>query len=155
VSAALRNALARFASGAVVVSARAEGGVPRSVLASAFNSVSLAPAIVLWCVPAESADWITVDRAYGLSVLSGFQAPMLDGGLLCSKALAAWEYGEMLGAPILRDAAAWFEVVPARRIPHGDHALFLAEVAGFGYEPARSGLLRYSGEVARVAEAFA
>lgn len=142
----LRRALARFAAGVVVVSSRAEGGVPRSVLASAFNSVSLEPPLLLWCVPAGAGSWLGVDRAYGLSVLSARQASLADiEGL--ERELLAWEYGEMLGVPLLRDAAAWFEVVAARRIPHGDHDLYLGEVAALGYSTARTGLLRYSGAV--------
>lgn len=144
----LQRALARFACGVVVVASRADGGVPRSVLASAFNSVSLEPPILLWCLPASAASWLDVNRAYGLSVLSSQQASLaaLEG---LQKEPLAWEYGELLGAPLLRDAVAWFEVVAARRIPHGDHALYLGEVAGVGYSRSETGLLRYSGEVAR------
>ena len=145
--AAVHRALTRFASGVVVVASRAEGGVPRSVMASAFNSVSLEPPVLLWCVPA-AADWLDADRAYGLSVLSSRHAPVADPDRLCSEPLA-WEYGELLGAPLLRDAAAWFEVVAARRIPHGDHFLYLGQVAGLGYSTAQTGLLRYSGGLAR------
>jgi len=149
-SADLRRALARFASGVVVVASRADGGVPKSVVASAFNSVSLEPPLLLWCVPSAAGGWLGVDRAYGLSVLSSQHASLADLQSLQSEPLA-WEYGELLGAPLLRDAVAWFEVVAARRIPHGDHDLYLAQVAGVGYSAAQTGLLRYSGEVARAA----
>jgi flavin reductase (DIM6/NTAB) family NADH-FMN oxidoreductase RutF len=144
----LRQALARFAAGVVVVAARADGGVPRSVVASAFNSVSLEPPIVLWCVPSAHGGWLQADRAYGLSVLSSRQASLAQLEDLQREPLA-WEYGELLGAPLLRNAAAWFEVVAARRLPHGDHQLYLGEVAFAGYERSAAGLLRYSDRVCR------
>lgn len=144
----LQRALASLAAGVVVIASRADGGVPRSVVASAFNSVSLEPPILLWCVPEKAGGWLGVDRAYGLSVLSSHQASLGSLESLQSEPLA-WEYGELLGAPILADAVAWFEVVAARCIPHGDHRLYLAQVAGFGYSARHTGLLRYSGEVAR------
>lgn len=146
----LRRALASFASGVVVVASRADGGVPRSVVASAFNSVSLEPPILLWCVPQGAGDWLGVDRAYGLSVLASRHASLAALESLQSEPLA-WEYGELLGAPLLADAVASFEVVAARCIPHGDHRLYLGQVAGFGYSTRESGLLRYSGAVARAA----
>lgn len=90
-----------------------------------------------------------VDRAYGLSVLSAEQAALADLRCLEAEPLA-WEFGDLLGAPRLRDAAAWFEVVAARRIAHGDHDLYLAEVAGLGYVKDGMALLRYSGEVVQV-----
>jgi flavin reductase (DIM6/NTAB) family NADH-FMN oxidoreductase RutF len=141
---ALRSALGRFAAGVAVVSCRAEGGVPRCVLASAFNSVSLDPPILLWCVPAAEGAWLGVDRAYGLSVLSERQAAVATHEGL-RQGLLAWEYGEVLGAPLLRGAAAWFEVVAAKRIAHGDHDLYLGQVATLGYSASQAGLLRYSG----------
>lgn len=142
----LRRALERFATGVVVVATRGEAGAPRAAVASAFNSVSLEPPLLLWCVPAATAAWMPVDRAYGLSVLSAEQAALADLRCLEAEPLA-WEFGDLLGAPRLRDAAAWFEVVAARRIEHGDHNLYLAEVAGLGYVKDGIGLLRYSGEV--------
>lgn len=144
----LPRALARFATGVVVVADLGKLGTPRCVVASAFNSVSLDPALLLWCVPQEEGHWLGVDRAYGLSVLSEAQSSIVDTTTL-HREPQAWEYGDHLGAPILRDAAAWFEVVAARRIPHGDHDLYLAEVAGLGYAKELTGLLRYSGRVAR------
>ncbi|MGE0314262.1 MAG: flavin reductase family protein [Lautropia sp.] len=147
----LRRALARFAAGVVVVACRAEGGSPHCVIASAFNSVSLAPALLLWCVPSSSRRWLGIDRAYGLSVLSVAQASLLNLQDLQATPLA-WESGELLGAPLLRDAAAWFEVVAAHRIENGDHDLYLAQVAGLGYSTRQTGLLRYSGQVVRSGE---
>lgn len=148
---AVRRALARFACGVVVVASRSPRGAPHCVIASAFNSVSLDPPLLFWCVPAAAESRLDLDRAYGLSVLSERQAVLLEAGSLHGEPLA-WDCGDMLGAPVLRDAAASFEVVAVRRIPHGDHDLYLAQVAGVGYSSAQNGLLRYSGAVA-IAEA--
>lgn len=145
-AAGLRRALERFAAGVVVVATRGEAGAPRAALASAFNSVSLDPPLLLWCVPTATATWMPIDRAYGLSVLSAEQAALADLRCLEAEPLA-WEFSDLLGAPRLRDAAAWFEVVAVRRIAHGDHDLYLAQVAGLGYAKDGTGLLRYSGNV--------
>jgi len=142
----LRGAVDRFATGVVVVAAGR--GRPRWVTAAAFNSLSLDPPLLLWCVAQRTvADLaLEVDCACGLSVLASGQERLVH----CSNADAetAWEHGEILGAPLVAGAAAAFEVVVVRRVLHGDHELFVGEVAGFSYVAGRTGLARYSGAVA-------
>jgi flavin reductase (DIM6/NTAB) family NADH-FMN oxidoreductase RutF len=123
------------------------------VIAAAFNSLSLDPPLLLWCVARQSlADLgLEVDRACGLSVLASGQEGLVHRS--SADAETAWEHGEVLGAPLVAGAAAAFEVVVVRRVQHGDHVLFVGEVAGFSYVAGRTGLARYSGEVALPAPA--
>jgi flavin reductase (DIM6/NTAB) family NADH-FMN oxidoreductase RutF len=69
--AAFRDALARFASGVTVVTARSAAG-PVGFTASAFTSVSLAPPLVLVCVARRSSahDAVVAAPAFGVNVLS-------------------------------------------------------------------------------------
>ena len=47
-----RNALGRFATGVCVITFDADG-IPFGMTANSFASVSLDPALVLWCIPSR------------------------------------------------------------------------------------------------------
>jgi flavin reductase ActVB len=72
---AFREALAQFASGVTVVTARGAAG-PVGFTASAFTSVSLRPPLVLVCVAkgASAHDTVVKAELFGVSVLADRQA---------------------------------------------------------------------------------
>lgn len=141
----MRKSFGCLASGVAVVAARGPRGLPVSIVASSFNSVSLDPPILLWCV--EQGAWSALDlgihSACGVSILADTQ-PEFSGRD------AHWECGDSLGVPLLARAAASFEVVITRLLPQGENMLCFAEVARFGYQPGRSGALRYAGRAAEL-----
>jgi flavin reductase (DIM6/NTAB) family NADH-FMN oxidoreductase RutF len=140
----LRKAFACLAAGRVLVAVRGANGLPASVVASSFNSVSLEPPVLLWCAPAAQMEalGIGVNRACGLSILSDAQAHL--GEAACGPE-AHWECGDSLGVPLLARAAATFEVVVTRCLPQGAEVLCFAEVARFGYRPEQLGALWFAG----------
>ncbi len=147
-SASLQAALARFASGVVLVSVRAADGAPRSVAATAFNSVSLEPPVVLWCMPTGDLEVMGVreNAACGLSVLSAEQERYVQA-VHGPGALPMWDCGDVFGVPLLAGAIANFEVIVTRCTRHGENTLCFADVGRVNYSNRGTGLLRYAGEI--------
>lgn len=144
----MREAMDRFPSSVVLVAVRESNGLPHPVLASAFNSVSLEPPIILWSVQASLlADIrIDVDQACGVSVLTHAQAASIfSKGSQCTE--ICWENGCVFGAPQVMGAAACFEAVVFKRIVCSDHIVFFAQVGAFSHNPSVKGALKYMGKL--------
>jgi flavin reductase ActVB len=139
--AVFREALAHFASGVVVVTARAEGR-PAGFTASAFTSVSRAPPLVLVCVKkAGSAHDAVVGAAhFGVSILGDAQGWIADQ-------FARSAVDRFAGVP-LRDegqgrvpliAGALVHLECRRDATHtaGDHTILVGEVEHAAVESGR------------------
>jgi flavin reductase ActVB len=130
--AVFREALAHFASGVVVVTARAEGG-PAGFTASAFTSVSLAPPLVLVCVKkAGSAhDAVVGAELFGVSILG-------DGQGWIAEQFARSAIDRFSGVPLHEEgpervpliAGALVHLECRRHATHtaGDHTILVGEV---------------------------
>lgn len=140
-----RQALARFATGVTVVTTHAPDAVKGQmasrnfvgITASSFNSVSLAPPLVLWSLGlhAGSLPMFHAGTHYVINVLA---ADQLD---LCQQ----FAYGKgdrfagvnftlgQTGLPILQGALAWFECHNRSRYEEGDHVIFVGEVERCGF----------------------
>jgi flavin reductase ActVB len=139
-SVTFREALSRFASGVVVVTAHTPEG-PVGFTASAFSSVSLDPALVLVCVARKASAYAGIVSAhlFGVSILqegqewiaAQFARQNIDrfvGVSLCSSARV----------PLVEGAVAQLEC--ARHALHGagDHTVLFGEVLeahAFGGRP--------------------
>jgi len=127
-----RDALAQFATGVTVVAARTAGGRYVGFTANSFNSVSLAPPLVLWSLGRNASNLATFETAqrYAISVLAHDQvaiahrfsrphADRFDG--------VPFRLGAA-GAPLIEGCVAWFECVHHAQYPAGDHVVFIGEV---------------------------
>lgn len=137
---ALRDAFARFATGVTVITARSEAG-PVAITANSFTSVSLDPALVLWCLGAKSNRFDAFLQAehYAIHVLAADQRDWCD--LFARDGLAlAWLPHETnpQGVPVLDGCLARFDCVQRDVHVAGDHRLIVGEVlaAGFRTGPA-------------------
>lgn len=127
-----RDTLAQFATGITVICARAPDGRYVGFTANSFNSVSLAPPLVVWSLAGNSstlAAFATAER-YAISVLAHDQ---VDLALRFSQPHADRFDGVpyTLGwadAPLIAGAVAWFECRHFSRSTTGDHELFVGEV---------------------------
>ncbi|MCG1054045.1 flavin reductase family protein [Mycetohabitans sp. B5] len=135
-TAAFRLALGEFATGVTIITTRAESGQLIGITASSFNSVSLAPPLVLWSL-AKRASSMTVFEAnthYVVNVLAASQLALcrrfatLKGDRFAGVAHAAGD----TGMPILDGALAWFECHNRSRYDEGDHVIFVGEVERCG-----------------------
>jgi flavin reductase (DIM6/NTAB) family NADH-FMN oxidoreductase RutF len=144
-----------FPTGVTVVTARDADGRPLGLTVSSFNSVSLAPPLVVWslsdhlaCVPAfENA------AVYAINVLAEDQQDISQrfAGSADDR-FAGLDFDEGTdGVPILRGCCAWFECRPFARHPGGDHIVFIGEVTRFGRDAGLRPLLFQSGGYRRLA----
>jgi flavin reductase (DIM6/NTAB) family NADH-FMN oxidoreductase RutF len=134
-----RDALSQFATGVTVITTRLENGSFFGLTASSFNSVSLAPPLVLWSLAqgAGSMPLFTENSHYVINVLSADQASLAERfARRIDDRFAGVEFDlSHTGLPILKGGAAWFECHNRSRYPEGDHVIFVGEVERCGVTP--------------------
>ncbi|MFJ9891649.1 flavin reductase family protein [Streptomyces sp. NPDC091287] len=155
--ASLREAMARFATGVIVLSVG--GKSIHGMTANAFSSVSLDPPTVLCCVSHSAVmhQAITTERRFAVSVLGARQEGLARHFADKRRPLGAeqfsgldWERGPCTGAPLLRGALAWLECELTEIHVSGDHSVFLGRVTASSKGTGRSGLLFFDGQFQRV-----
>ena len=138
-----------FATGVTIVTARGTDGTPIGLTANSFNSVSLAPPLVLWSL-ARSAASMPAFRSgshYAINILASDQHPLAVR--FASKSVD--RFGGVAftdgggGAPILDGAAAVFECFNRSRYEEGDHVIFVGEVERCNARPGAQPLIFHGG----------
>ena len=131
----LKDAFGRFATGIAIAGCVGEDGGPVALTINSFTSVSLDPALVLWCIERRASTFSSFSSAdhYSLSILksdqrgdsqrfAGYKAPALT-----SEEFEVWE----TGAPILKNRLAAFDCEVVDRFKAGDHIILLGKVLKF------------------------
>ena len=127
-----RAALAMFATGVTIVTARSAGGAPIGLTANSFNSVSVDPPLVLWSLSRLAGSMPSFARGshYAINILAADQRALAER--FASKDLERFEgvafQPGTSGAPLLDGAAAVFECFNRSRYEEGDHVIFVGEV---------------------------
>jgi flavin reductase (DIM6/NTAB) family NADH-FMN oxidoreductase RutF len=131
-----RNALSHFATGVAIVTANSGGQLLGSTISS-FNSVSLAPPLVLFSIARSALGlelWRNVE-SYGITVLAEHQGELSNR--FAKSGADKWKDLRVdameNGAPLLPDWLAYFECRPYARHDGGDHEIFVGEVLKFRY----------------------
>jgi len=127
-----RSALAQFATGVTLVTARGLAGQPIGLTVSSFNSVSLDPPLILWSLSKTSSSLEALQRYpyFAVNVLSSSQHRLairfaskvedrFDG--------TAWHNGPH-DLPLIDQAAAHFVCRHYQQHEAGDHLIFIGEV---------------------------
>jgi flavin reductase (DIM6/NTAB) family NADH-FMN oxidoreductase RutF len=144
-----RNALGMFATGVTIVTARAPNGDLMGLTANSFNSVSLAPPLVLWSLANSASSMAAMSAAshYAINILGADQQDLAmrfaRKGLDRFADVAFME--GIAGAPLLKDAIATFECFNRSRYNEGDHVIFVGEVERCAYLAGASPLLYHGG----------
>ncbi|MDR2261650.1 MAG: flavin reductase family protein [Azoarcus sp.] len=132
-----RSALGRYATGIAVVTLRTPAGELLGLTVNSFNSVSLAPPLVVWSLSSASSSMAAFEASeyYAINVLAAGQQDLSQrfasrgeerfGGLALDEGLG--------GAPLLPGCCARFECRNATRHTGGDHVVFIGEVERFDY----------------------
>ncbi|HEV8256427.1 MAG TPA: flavin reductase family protein [Casimicrobiaceae bacterium] len=128
-----RDALAQFATGVTIITARAQHGFV-GFTANSFNSVSLEPPLIIWSLARRSRSLAILEGAaqYAVNVLAHdqielarrFSRPHTD-----RFAGVPFRLGQA-DAPLIEGCAAWLECRHHALHPAGDHMLFIGEVVG-------------------------
>jgi flavin reductase (DIM6/NTAB) family NADH-FMN oxidoreductase RutF len=140
-----RAALGMFATGVTIVSARAPNGHLVGLTASSFNSVSIAPPLVLWSLSqtASLMDAFSTGSHYAINILGAEQQALAQRFATRGVdrfADVVFEEGAC-GAPLLMGAVATFECFNRSRYEEGDHVIFVGEVERCSYRKGASPLL--------------
>ena len=144
-----RTALGMFATGVTVVTARGADGAPVGLTANSFNSVSLAPPLVLWSLARTAGSMPHFQRGshYAINILAADQRNLAER--FAGKAedrFTGLEFREGSGgAPLLDGAAAVFECFNRSRYEEGDHVIFVGEVERCTSRPAAQPLIFHGG----------
>lgn len=127
-----RAALGMFATGVTVVTARRSDGTRVGLTANSFNSVSLAPPLVLWSL-SRRAGTMPAFRAgshYAINILAADQREIAErfADRVADRFAGVAFHDGSAGAPVLEGAAAVFECFNRSRYDEGDHVIFVGEV---------------------------
>jgi flavin reductase (DIM6/NTAB) family NADH-FMN oxidoreductase RutF len=148
-----RRALGHFPTGVCIVTAQVDAA-PFGMTVSSFNSLSLSPPLVLFCIDDGAAslpDWRKAE-GYAINVLAENQKDFSDR--FARSRSNKWEgtaYAEgMFGAPLLPGAAVTLECSAWATHAGGDHILFIAEVRRFRMFGDRRPLVFHKGRYARL-----
>ena len=139
-----------FATRVTIVTARTATGDLVGLTASSFNSVSLAPPLVLWSLShgASSLPVFADGSHYAIHVLAADQKDLAER--FATRGIDRWaglaHRPGISGAPLLQGAAAPF--VGFNRSPYreGDHTLFVGEVERCEHRDGASPLLYHGGK---------
>jgi flavin reductase (DIM6/NTAB) family NADH-FMN oxidoreductase RutF len=144
-----RGAMGSFATGVTIVTACDAGGRPVGLTANSFNSVSLAPPLVLWSLALAARSMAVFRHAtyYAINVLAADQRELAER--FASKvedrfAMLAYRAGAG-GSPVLEGAAAVFECRSRSRHEEGDHVIFVGEVLRCAHRPGAQPLVYHQG----------
>jgi flavin-dependent trigonelline monooxygenase, reductase component len=131
---AFRYAMATFATGITIVTARDRAGRPRGLTANAIASISLKPPSLLVCV-SETSDTLPAicdGRAFAVNILAEDQIELAR--LFAGKGEDKFESmtklttSSKLGLPLVPGALSWMECVLIKVIPAWDHTICIGEV---------------------------
>lgn len=148
-TAEFRAALGMFATGVTIVTARAIDGTQVGLTANSFNSVSLAPPLVLWSLARSSGSMPALDAGshYAIHVLAADQMALAER--FATRGIDRFAGVDVVpgvaGAPLLAGAAATFECFNRSRYDEGDHVIFVGEVERCTHRPGASPLLFHGG----------
>ena len=133
---ALRRALGRFSTGVTIITCTDEQGGFVGLTANSFNSLSLAPPLVLWSLR-ETSPSLPHFRAAGRFAVNVLAEAQVDLSRRFASqhddkfADGAWALGAQ-GSPLLAGCAAVFECETHSQQAVGDHWLFVGRVLACG-----------------------
>lgn len=132
---AFRNALGQFPTGVCVVTAQAPDGEDLGMTMSSFNSLSLAPPLVLFSVDRRALSLPKWRAAQGCAINVLAESQKEVSGRFARPKSNKWAGIDFdrgyAGAPLLRGVVARFECRRYAEHDGGDHELFIAEVVRF------------------------
>ena len=144
-----KAALGRFATGVTIVTTLDAAGQPVGLTANSFNSVSLAPPLVLWSLSGQSASMpaFAACTHYAIHVLGAHQRDLAQR--FATKGVDRWADTAYstgpAGVPVLDGAIATLVCTNRSRYPEGDHTIFVGEVQHCSHQPQLRPLLYHGG----------
>ena len=131
----LRKTLGKYSTGVTVVTSIDNDRNPIGMTVNSFTSVSLLPALVLWCIDKKQPSYNSFMNAegYAVNILSK------DQNDICYKFASQldnkfenvdWKISEN-GFPLVKNSLAWFDCKKWNYYAGGDHQILVGEVTSF------------------------
>jgi flavin reductase (DIM6/NTAB) family NADH-FMN oxidoreductase RutF len=128
-----RSALGQYPTGVAIVTAIDGNLQPVGMTINSFTSVSLAPALVSWCIDHRAASYRAFEKAknFTVTVLAEHQRELAIH--FATPGVDKFRGIEVVDnkAPIISSGCAWFKCDTCRSIQLGDHTLFVGKVVEF------------------------
>lgn len=146
-----RDALGQFATGVTIITARSGAGQPVGITVSSFNSLSLAPPLVLWSLGLAASSLPVFQQCghYAVHVLAATQKPLAE--LFARKGADRFAHAEYYdsghGVPLLQGCMAIFECRNLKHFSEGDHEVFVGRVEQCEHHGHRTPLLYHGGQM--------
>ena len=147
----MRDVLGHFATGVVVVTARAADDSLLGFTCQSFASLSLDPPLVSVAPARSSSTWPKI-RAVGtfcVNVLAADHRELSVGFARSGSAVDKFAGVDWCpapsGAPVLEGVSAWIDCTLWAEYDGGDHTVVVGRVHDLGADPARLPLLFYRG----------
>src|SRR5690242_18425726 len=149
--AVVRDVLGHFATGVVVVTARARTGGPLGFTCQSFVSLSLDPPLVSFAPSRTSTTWPQIREvgAFCVNVLAAEHSELSTA--FARPARAGDKFAGVdwcpapSGAPVLEGVIAWVDCTLWAEHDGGDHTIAVGRVTHLGADPDRLPLLFYRG----------
>ena len=140
-TAQLKDAMSRFTTGVTVVTTRHEGH-DYGMTCNSFNTVSIDPPLVMWCIrkTSQSHAAFTQGAGYVVNVLAATQQPLAMAftqgshaqrfdGVACVRTAS--------GKQRIEGAVAWFDCTLEQTVSAGDHDILIGRVQAVGTQEAQ------------------
>ncbi|MEV7779641.1 flavin reductase family protein [Kitasatospora sp. NPDC088351] len=133
----LREVCGRYPTGVAVITCEVAGGEePVGLTVNSFTSVSLDPALVLFCVHRDSRVLSVVEKvgAFAVNILAADQADLCRAFARRDTAdFGGLRHGPgVTGSPVLADALAFLDCRLHAMFPGGDHVIVVGRVVHLG-----------------------
>lgn len=154
-SAAFRACFGSFATGVLIVTCRAENGPGVAITINSLSSVSLDPALALFCLDENSATLSAFLKAghFALNMLASDQADISNRYAQFHDPLPEhFDTTWLTGAPILKGALAVADCRLHDVYGGGDHRILMGEVVEVGWQSEASPLLYYRGGYGKIGD---
>lgn len=128
----LRDVLSHYLTGVTIVTVTKPDGSPYGLTVNSFNSVSLAPPLILWSLDNKNSHLYLFKKTAGFAI----NIMAADQTHLCKRfagqesnrfADVNWTFGAF-GQPLINSALAHIECRPWQNYAGGDHTIFVGEV---------------------------
>ncbi len=133
----LRSTLGQFPTGVAIVTALAENHQPVGMTINSFNSVSLTPALVSWCIDHQAVSYATFTKtkSFAVTVLAENQAELAQR--FATRGANKFRGIDIIGnaVPIIPHGCAWFKCETYRSILLGDHMMLVGKIVEFAKNP--------------------
>ncbi len=139
-TATLKDAMSRFTTGVTVVTTQFEGH-DYGMTCNSFNTVSLDPPMVMWCIRNTSASFAayTQGAGYVVNVLASSQQPLalkFTQGSQDERFADVTTHNTPNGMKRVDGVVAWFDCSLEKTVSAGDHTILIGRVNAVGTQDA-------------------